>query len=829
MKLRVEQALFGEVEGGHGLRASSLDKQQVRMLAPRLDLPKDVPLGVSWEPYLSGFPFGERYVIARTLLDSNASRGQLVLAHALICDRDEISRAVNISPLLAALMTGPDDVFNANALSVDLDTEIPAPTEDMSALAAALVQDRSLPVVRLGVDGFDDLVASLWARLPPGIRQNFYFRMSFGPSDIEKPASPALVYSPAKVGTWDGAVIISSSSRAGDLSRPAKLLCGDSAGDAILHFAETIGASVKSFADLSWLDRILGWVSNESASFDDLLNAMRRIDGLSPDPSKGVEAKEALVARLADRISIATLPDILKLRNVTRQGIPDLGKLWAAVEDWVASNKFTPEGDSAFLALLANTNDPKKAVADWSRSVIAGMERSGGGDGSSIFAAFWRWASLDAASFERAAKCFPITQKTQQRLTKSAPRHLSEHIVEKVKAFARGRDWYELHGAAVSGILDGQDAVRAQMEIDPELSDADGLRAALRGTKGQALLDCAMALRLPPLTREAGEAAAASPALLTERLVHDETGRAIWIRALEVDAGAWRGSIDPQATMRSVVNGMLDAGLASDGLVDTLSRTSLADLCNFERRAEVWARAESALATRLLAATAESWLQQVVVDQQKPFDPDPALESAILRSAGFEASLRALSSKLDEFVSIVQALPGLDEARFCGFLDGLLASRPWPYHGAQAVGRLLLERNWQSAADALADTAANQGADLMPALRICATLVDAWKRVKLRIATLTTDERWEMFEDTVADLYPGGPDEQQVWERAGGKNADLRAYGNGRDRWREALRKVRLGLSVREKKILNVIAEDYPRNDKIAYLRDEGLSGSWWW
>ena len=53
------------------------------------------------------------------------------------------------------------------------------------------------------------------------------------------------------------------------------------------------------------------------------------------------------------------------------------------------------------------------------------------------------------------------------------------------------------------------------------------------------------------------------------------------------------------------------------------------------------------------------------------------------------------------------------------------------------------------------------------------------------LAPVSESEMWEAFRDLAAELYPGGPDEDGLWERAGGDDADLATHGNGRSRWQE--------------------------------------------
>ena len=92
--MRVEQAIYGEIPGrGHGLRTSSTNAPIAAAIASKLDLPDVVPPGVqAWSPFVRGFPVDDYYLLARTFLDSSASRGGMVLTHALIVSLDDMCK-----------------------------------------------------------------------------------------------------------------------------------------------------------------------------------------------------------------------------------------------------------------------------------------------------------------------------------------------------------------------------------------------------------------------------------------------------------------------------------------------------------------------------------------------------------------------------------------------------------------------------------------------------------------------------------------------------------------------------------------------------------------
>jgi hypothetical protein len=60
-------------------------------------------------------------------------------------------------------------------------------------------------------------------------------------------------------------------------------------------------------------------------------------------------------------------------------------------------------------------------------------------------------------------------------------------------------------------------------------------------------------------------------------------------------------------------------------------------------------------------------------------------------------------------------------------------------------------------------------------------------------ATNAPADRWRQLEDTLSELYPIGPSDQEIWARAGGDLSLLPIVGTGRAKWHAALRTLRQG------------------------------------
>jgi hypothetical protein len=248
----------------------------------------------------------------------------------------------------------------------------------------------------------------------------------------------------------------------------------------------------------------------------------------------------------------------------------------------------------------------------------------------------------------------------------------------------------------------------------------------------------------------------------------------------------------------------------------------LADLSDCARRAEVWLRFADPIRANLLKATARGWL-----DRASKGDiahaPDPQLEAAILVGDRLDSTLQALvPTGVDTVARIVSVLPGIDEHRFLRWLAIWAATqRSLPSGDAEVLGSLILNRRWRRTVDELVRLARMGRNDVKPALRVCHDMIGIWTRWMLELSAVSGEEKWAVLEELAADLYPTGPDHNEIWGRAGGRDADLQSFGNGRSRWRNAIGQMRRGRGPRAAQLLDEMRRDFPQNDQVRYLASD--------
>jgi hypothetical protein len=147
---------------------------------------------------------------------------------------------------------------------------------------------------------------------------------------------------------------------------------------------------------------------------------------------------------------------------------------------------------------------------------------------------------------------------------------------------------------------------------------------------------------------------------------------------------------------------------------------------------------------------------------------------------------------------------------------------------ALALGKFINERRWQGVAELLFHQVSSKNRiDLVPSMSECSGLLNWFDRImlhfsgKLENVSLDKGEWWLALHNTASELYPRGPTDQDLWDRAGGDNSSLQSWGAGREIWTSALNLLQHGgggKQITPSKLLAEMRKNYPNNSNLSLL-----------
>lgn len=817
--MRIEQALYGATKGGHSIIGASGDGAVARELTSRLDLPDTAPYGVDWSPFLTGFPYGDHYVLGRVISDDQALRAGMVFTHALIISLNDMAGVDNLQRLIDLLCNAPSPKMSINTLEVQVGppTGRQASAEQL-AIASMLVSSAKRPIVRLGHQGFDQVIAQLWSKLWPSIRRGFAFRLSFGPGDLVESPGPTLVCTPRNLAArWSGYPIVTPEVGETVLSPAAALLVGAPEGSKVLDFATSLGLEITMIAELVLIERAYALRQTAEPGLDKSIAELRLLEALSGGQVSVAEGREKIIGDVLRQLPGATAPQIRSLRNVTLASIDRPVRVWNAVREWMSEYRFPSSEDATAAELVRDVGEIGKAVSDWQTAVSDGLSSTKRNPASGFGRAFWRWVAITSPEvYGHVCQGLILASSDETNLVKDAPETIKSEAGHSLLLVSISRGLYRLHGVVASMVFGPIEAIRAQLKAEKSSDNEEGIRLALRKADSKQVVECALIFHDSRLVELAANAASLQPSVLAEIDLGEGIAQDIWQAAVNKNEACWRGPKEPESTFAMILDQMLDGSKKETPLITVLSETPLANLSGYDRRSELWNCLTTTTKQRLVAASAKGWLDGVAKGMGSPAEAE--LQSHILNSPTFTTTVQEFTSRnLNSALKLLSLLTSLDERRFSSLLP-ILTARQLISSDAEHLGRSLVERHWSNASEELAKISRHGRDDIRPALRVCHGLLGFWTRLKIGVAPLSADEKWQALEQIATDLYPSGPDHNDLWRRSGGKNADLQHYGDGRARWSDAVFKIRRGYSLRVWTLLGKMKEEYYWNDDLRYL-----------
>ncbi len=448
-----------------------------------------------------------------------------------------------------------------------------------------------------------------------------------------------------------------------------------------------------------------------------------------------------------------------------------------------------------------------------------------------IAISIWQWWKQRHELVAQIAQLFPDRPIVEQSLVDKCPRELAPQLGEVVIAFTKTRKWFSLHAVAQLARHQPLVAFKKHLEFDRSSTFEDALREIVKRVDVKVVLDAALEIGESRLLRIAGGICAKEPSFLAALDMDSKEWRMIWYEAILMSKNPWKGINDPPNFMNTVLSRVLQRLPVENNLLEKLGQTEYGDLTEYPERTNIWQLMSATVATPFLEQTAEGWLRRLNSSVQLETPIEQWLRNMILEPTRLAHHFQTNQSNLLPFtLRLFYTFSELSEGQMLQFFlnsPNLLRSKV-EQSDAYQLGQLIKQKNWSAAATKVFDLVYWNGfKSLLYALRECYELLNLKNKVLLSLAgtlsgyALSQDEWWRSFTDLAIELYQHGPEDNELWSRAGGNKAVLKTSKTGNESWQDATRKLRHGgggdkISISQ--VLKEMREDFPNNHDLQQL-----------
>ena len=795
-------ARFGSASGAHGLLAHTLDDESAaESVLWYTDLPRQGD-SAAFEPFFAGFPAGDQYVVQRTESDPTADRAGMVSTTAIFFPADA-AVAVDLALVFDQLQHQPSELLPLDLGLISATEEPFEPPPGTADLASALM--RSGVAVWLG-GGAEVALRWIWLALSGLDRLRLRFGTAFHPEDISlPPADLTVAITPARYARrWEEWPRVDPATSDDD-DPAANALLRQGTARPILDLADELAAGTIELRHWPLLSAAADIRARLDHATHEEARALTQILGrLAPTPATGARPKAEAVAALERLAATASADDIRGLRSLPDAALGGTS-MHTLLAPW-ASTLVANTGTSAPLIDALGLREDQIQGSDIANALTAAVQ----GDRAQ---ALLHAPRLAASSNGEASLEWLTNELGAEAIDGALAFGLPNKPAPWLERFVRRSKLARTYAQLVD-VTDAVVAWRALLAMPTSCPEAEELLVARTGSAG--VVDAAVAIEGGSLARRAARAVAGDPQLLK-----DADPQAVGLPRLlaaVVEQGVDPWAVVPAEAVGPVLLDRLVAGEDIDAtLLESLADTPAADVSAHANRAEIWLRLPRTARDKMLAATAVTVAAGLSGNRGRP---EPELCEAILAEPTYGALAHDDPSQA---LIALQLLPGAGPSHAAqlarrGRFTQVLAKR---------FGELIVRRRWKSAATTVAKLAVDRK-DLQPAAHAVIKLFNILDRLALfresfgpRTELASDAELRDALHEMVIDLYPRGPEDNDIWERAGGLVGDIPRARSAREAWSKSLRLILAGGRGAPEldELFGAMVEDHPRNGAIQSLR----------
>lgn len=840
MKVIIHQALCGENEddksSGFSLLKTTLeDKTLAKKILPKTNLADLPSSGIGWVPAIRGFLVDQHFLIIKTYPDNSPKvRTGRLFSHVLIINKDDISRVNDISTLFAQfgekinkdLTISPIQYYSDNYLQSNY-------TSREKKVAQGVIGDKK-NIIWVGQLGFEDMICKIWRGLDIDTRCKLNFGIQFNPSQVSIDNFNILATPENIAIQWKNKTdfyLIEPQEPDTILSLATKSILGDD--EAKVQFEnfsnkiEVFFPSIEHLKTWEWCIKTTESIEKgEECKFADIIQLLLLICVYSKDKNKGDIFKQKTLTILTDLLKrTSDISEILSLNDVDFSAIKNANSILQQVlKEWCDRHLLDEmfNQNNPCISIVSKLSDTKYTSVWWRESIKESLTNGFSHWQKKHAKICWLWLNDNSHTFDFLS---PFLSEENRQIendlidTFPHPCIIASNVLLDIASFAAKKKWYKLHAIIIcEQHKEVHIILNQQLFVDKEENSMGGFEYIASYFRPLDFIEETVHLNDERLWTISGRMLSGTN--FVERLNISCYGwHKIICKALEQETKIEDLFQYPEFFTYNTLDTLLQGNEVPDEIWPLIIKNKLADIYYYEQREKAWDILPETIKKDFLLATAFTYM--------KSDDSDANIEKELLVYLDGATFLQEYFCQNRQNLSAI--LRSLGKVNITN--QTLLANFIYGYNEqlsqmeSASLGKIIYRKRWTKCADGIYDKAI-YNYSYRPALQECYLLLERWKKFNIFLfgyissISISEDEWWTGLLVVACKLFPKGPNDDDLWEKADGKASDLHHNTTGEDAWRKALAKLRKGgcKNISVSKLLNTMKDRYYINEELNSL-----------
>jgi hypothetical protein len=832
-QIKVHQAFYGEVNLSHGCLFSTVEDAELKtFLTGFTDRPSAVPAGIVMQPYYSAIQHGKYYVFTLTFPDHTAQRAGMVFTHVLIIDIDDIEYVNNLDNLFSHFCKTITEnktsiqelVIPISALEVN---EALKTFPEYVIQGARELANGKLPISFCGKsESFIRLITSVWLGLPYSFRAKMSFTAGFSTTNIG--TSKTIIHFQKNLED-----LLRNSEFISDMntnlvevnSTVGKYILTPLSGNQLEVFIKGLNVDLKNWSILQLCAKAYeGYQNYSELSNDALKQLIRQLAKISPSKSDGKSIKDKVISEIKQRIDSAKEVNLKSLKNLPLDAfdsgentISNAVKSFAETE-LVKVSGFHDELMSEII-ILSNKEDHSNW---WHAAIKSALKKTIKNEHPTSIQNIWKLLVKSEDSLSVVLSFFPEESEYESLLIKHIPKGIPQQTAEHFAKNIQKRKWILLHAYLLETYLTRKEALKQQFFLEKKLAlnSFEGSKHLVKDVNDKDLLSLVMETNEKFFIAEYARRSVKRPTLLKDLDINNQTWLSIWDNVLIETNNLEHGILNLSEKVEQTLNSIPEGMEVPNEIISQIANSKYADVSELKNRSNLWKYLPQNIKEIFLEATSNGLVKNISSKGLAGVIIEPELMNYISSDKYMTAVLRGYRADINTILEIYDYIANLKDS----FLADYVKYYPNSLNDVQSarLGTLVLSEDFHLSAKQIFEKTKTD-VSFKVALTKCQGMIklgllDTLLYGRLFGKTVSKGEVYSALIEISIQLYPEGPEDRNIWQRAGGDISKLHQHKSREENWRTAINLLMNGgggKNISVKSLVSEMIEDYQNNSQL--------------